>query len=227
MRPGLVSLILFFIELGLLIIIIVKNQTHPQFRIIAAIMILLQVYQLMEFFLCIGMNEGIVGKLALITITFLPPFGHLLVLRALKKHWFDIYLWFAFGIGFAIYYSVIPNSLMVLDCNPFYATYFFPLGNLYTAYYFGVILWSLILLIFYLFRTKATFLVRRDLYVLTGYIAFLLPMIFTYWLFEESRNSVTSILCKYAILLAVTLFIYSFQNQQDMTEETEMSSLSK
>ena len=179
-------------------------------------MILLQIYQLMEFFLCIGLDAKIIGKLALVTITFLPPTGYYLTLKAIHKKWKDLYLWFGLAIFFAIYYISIPNSVTLLDCNPFYATIFYPLGDWYTAFYMANILWSIFVLSYYLISTrdkKTDKTDRMNLYVLIGYLMLLLPTIFTYFFFEETQHSVTSILCKYALLLAVTLFIYLFQPQ--------------
>jgi len=57
MIDGILSLVLFGIELILLIIICVKNRDHPQFWNIFTIMLLLQTYQLSEFLLCIGIAQ--------------------------------------------------------------------------------------------------------------------------------------------------------------------------
>jgi hypothetical protein len=175
---------------------------------------LLQIYQLMEFFLCIGLDEGIVGKIALVTITFLPPTGYYLALKATHKKWKDLYLWFGVAIFFTIYYLSISDSVTLIDCNPFYATFYYPLGDFYTAFYMGNTVWAILVLSYYLISTRREKTTEKmHLYVLIGYLGFLLPAIFTYFLFEETQHSVTSILCKYALLLAVTLFIYLFQPQ--------------
>ena len=179
--------------------------------IVISIMILLQIYQLMEFFLCIGLDEKIIGKLALVAITFLPPTGYFLTLKAIHQKRKDVYLWFGIAIFFAIYYISIPNSLTLSDCNPFYATFYYPLGDWYTAFYMGNIIWGILTISYYLVSNRDNLTNKRNLYVLIGYLGFILPMIFTYFLFEETQRSVTSILCKYALLLAFTLYVYLFQ----------------
>ncbi|MHA1647638.1 MAG: hypothetical protein ACTSVL_08705, partial [Promethearchaeota archaeon] len=120
--PGFISLILFLIEFAFLIIITKKNSDHPQFRTIFAVMLLLQLYQLSEFFICAGLNENIVGRIAITAITFLPPTGFLLTTQLIKKK-FKVVNWIIFtaGAGMSLYYIVNPNSIELIDCNPLYA----------------------------------------------------------------------------------------------------------
>ena len=115
MIDGLLSLILFGIELILLIIICVKNRDHPQFWIIFTIMLLLQTYQLTEFLLCIGITQNFVVRLALSIITFLPPTGYLLTIRVLQcKRKFMLlifYLSLLFGIIITFYFFFVDTTI--------------------------------------------------------------------------------------------------------------------
>ena len=211
---GLVSLIFFIIEFGLLLFIVVKNRKHPQFVWILLIMIFLQAYQLMEFLMCIGIDPNIIGRMGLVAITFLPPLGILLTSDICDlKHWIN-WSGIVFAVGLSIYYSVVPNAFTELTCNPFYATYTYPLGNLYGVFYFGYIGWAFVLIVISVIRNKTQSrspINKRGMFVLIGYLAFLAPMGLTILIDTTTIGALESIMCKYAILLAITLFIFSFQ----------------
>ncbi|MHA1396730.1 MAG: hypothetical protein ACTSSF_03390, partial [Candidatus Heimdallarchaeaceae archaeon] len=76
MLPGLLSLIFFTLELMILLAVIILNRDHKFFWIIFSLLVLLQLYQLSEFLICIGVDENITGRIAYVIITFLPPLGY-------------------------------------------------------------------------------------------------------------------------------------------------------
>jgi hypothetical protein len=131
---GGISLSLFVIEFGLLVFVWKQASTHPNFRSIATIMALLQIYQLMEFMICVGVSENIIGRVAFISITLLPASGHYLTNKLLNSKFPDYSLSFVPAGFFAIYYGVIPDSVSLVDCNPFYAIYNYPLTKTYGYY---------------------------------------------------------------------------------------------
>ena len=214
---GLVSLIFFIIELGFLIFIVFKNRRHPQFVWIVLLMVFLQVYQLMEFLMCVGVDPNIIGRLGLVSITFLPPLGVLLASYVTNlKHWIN---WSGMlcGLGLSIYYLIVPNAFSLQTCNPFYAVYTYPLGNLYGMFYFGFIGWAFTLIIIgWIVNGKKgrKELNKKATFVLIGYISFLLPMAITVVVDFSTSSAVPSIMCKYAILLAIALLIFSFQYER-------------
>jgi hypothetical protein len=221
MIDGLLSLIFFIIEFGFLIIIVVKNRNHPQFIWIILLMIFLQLYQLMEFLLCIGIDANIVGRLGLVAITFLPPLGVLLTSYACNlRHWIN-WSGLIIGIGLSLFYAIIPDAFTFQTCNPFYATYAYPLGNVYGIFYFGYIGWAFVLIIISLIRNRKTHAKnenKKAIFVLIGYLSFLLPMGLTLIIDTSTINALESIMCKYAILLATTLLFFSFQYSRDNFE---------
>lgn len=221
MLPGFFSLIFFILEFGFLFFIILKNRRHPQFVWIVLLMIFLQVYQLMEFLMCIGVDPNIIGRLGLVSITFLPPLGVLLSSHVTNlKHWIN---WSGIlcGIGLSIYYLIVPNAFNLQTCNPFYAVYTYPLGNLYGIFYFGFIAWAFLLIIIgWIVNGKShkKELNKKAIFVLIGYISFLLPMAITVVINFSTSLAVPSIMCKYAILLAITLLIFSFQFERKIND---------
>ena len=218
MVDGILSLILFGIEFVLLIIICVKNRDHPQFWIIFTIMLLLQTYQLSEFLLCIGVAQNIVVRLAISIITFLPPTGYLLTIRVLQcKRRFILliyYLSLLFGAMLSFYYLFVDKTIVLQDCNPIYAIYQIGFPILYGVYYYLVILFAL-LVIFYQIIFKGILKHNlKGLLVLIGYLSFLLPMAITLIVDPLLISAISSIMCKYAILLAIILLIFSFNGNE-------------
>jgi hypothetical protein len=219
MIDGLLSLILFGIELILLIIICAKNRDHPQFWIIFTIMLLLQTYQLSEFLLCIGVTQDIVVRLALSIITFLPPTGYLLTIRVLqckrKFILFIFYLILLFGTMLAFYFFFVDTTIVLQDCNPVYAIYQIGLRYLYGVYYNLVIAFTLLVIFYQIIFKRVLKHNLKGLFVLIGYISFLLPMTITLIVDPQLISAVTSIMCKYAILLAIMLLIFSFYKDKE------------
>ncbi|RPI61967.1 MAG: hypothetical protein EHM44_07685, partial [Ignavibacteriales bacterium] len=147
---GIISLLFACIEFLLLfnlVVFIEKNRIN----IIAMLMIaLLAAYQSMEFLMCqVGLQESFYPYLAFVIIGFLPPLNLLLTFTLsnslnLKK---KIYLIFIPAIAFAIYYSFIIPEFAVTSCTVLYASYHYPLGDLFGAFYYLPILISIVLLI--------------------------------------------------------------------------------
>ena len=220
MIDGILSLILFGIELILLIIICVKNRDHPQFWIIFTIMLLLQIYQLSEFLLCIGVAQNIVVRLAISIITFLPPTGYLLTIRVLHcKRKFVLlifYLSLIFGVILSFYFFFWDTTIVMQDCNPIYAVYQIGFTHLYGIYYNSVILLTLLVIFYQIIFKRVLKHNLKGLLVLIGYISFLLPMIITIIVDPDLISATTSIMCKYAILLAITLSIFSFYKKKEI-----------
>lgn len=212
MLPGMLSLIFFIIELVFLVIILKRNNQHPSFLPICFIMALLQIYQLSEFMICIGIDPNITGRIAFVSITFLPPTGHVLTSKTVNWKYRDYFVWFGFGLGFALFFIFTPDAVELVSCNPFYAVYEYKMAALYGWYYMGNIFWSLILILHFIIKNSNIHQNLASALILLGYLACLLPVgIMIYLVDPKFGNAVPSIMCKYAIVLAIILFFYSFR----------------
>ncbi len=218
MVDGLLSLIFFGIELVFLIIICAKNKDHPQFWIIFVIMLLLQSYQLSEFLMCIGVAPSIVVRLAISIITFLPPAGYLLTIRVLqcKRKFVDIiyYLSLLFGTLFSFYYLFGDNTIVLKDCNPIYAVYENDYPYFYAGYYYLVILLTLLVIFYQIIFKRILKHNLKGILLLIGYISFLIPMAMTLIVDPLLIPAISSIMCKYAIILAIMLLFFSFNKEK-------------
>jgi hypothetical protein len=219
MLPGTISLIFFFIEFIMLLIILARNRDHPQIVGIVIIMTLLQIYQLSEFLLCIGVNENIVGRIAFITITFLPPTGYHLSAKLMDWKHKEFLIWYLLAVIYSIYCAIIPESVVLVDCNPLYAVYTYPSSRLYGYYYFLVIFCAIGLNVYLLKKdpisksethAKAK---SKGVYIIWGYLGFLIPMGLTLYIQFQIPygSSLPSLMCKYAITVALWLFSFSFK----------------
>ncbi|NPD88858.1 MAG: hypothetical protein HGN29_09035 [Asgard group archaeon] len=171
---------------------------------------MLQLYQLSEWLICIGVNENITGRIAYVIITFLPPLGYYLSTRIVQWKFPDYWIGFAATTAFSLYYLIIPNSVNLIDCNPLYAIYKHNLSIYYGIYYIGILAYSILFLVAHTIWKKEKIERKLSILLLVGYLSFLVPMYLMVLIDSSFINTVTSIMCKYALLLAVTLGVFSF-----------------
>jgi hypothetical protein len=175
-------------------------------------------------------NENIVGRIAFITISFLPPTGYHLSAKLLNHKHKEYIIWYLIAIVYSIYCAIIPESVTLVDCNPLYAVYTYPSSLFYGYYYFGVIFCAIGLNVYYLKKKPVGFANNNSfstpmenpskktpgVYIILGYLGFLLPMGLT--LFVQFQipygSALPSLMCKYAITVAIWLFIFSFKKEE-------------
>ena len=226
MLPGTLSLIFFILEFIILIIVIIFNRYHPFFWSVVGLLGLLQLYQLSEWLICIGIDENITGRIAYVIITFLPPLGYYLSTRIVKWKFPDYWIGFAGAIAFSLYYLITPNSVDLIDCNPLYAIYKYDLSLYYGIYYIGILVYSIIFLVAHMIWKREKIERKLGILLLLGYLSFLVPMYLMVLIDSTFISTVTSIMCKYALLLAVTLGIFSFIKPKEKQLETYTEDIS-
>jgi hypothetical protein len=216
---GTLSLLLACIEVLLLfnlVLFIEKTKTH----IIVLLMIaVLAAYQTMEFLMCqLGLQSSFYPYLAFVIISFLPPLNLLLVLvftRDLKIN-LKTYLIFIPAVAFSIYYIFVIPKFVVTSCTVLYASYHYPLGELFGAFYYLPILISIILLI--KFIPKAEDMKKKFISkVLLIAICFIsLPVLLGFSLMFAGNysiiSSIESIMCKFAFVYAIILSFICLYN---------------
>ena len=109
---------------------------------------LLAGYQTMEFLMCqVELQSSFFPYLAFVIISFLPPLNLTLTLGLTPTLTLKIVvLIFIPAIFFSIYYTFIIPEFAVTSCTVLYATYHYPLGDLFGFFYYLPILISIILL---------------------------------------------------------------------------------
>lgn len=180
---------------------------------------LLAAYQSMEFLMCqVGLQNSFFPFLAFVIISFLPPLNLMLVLALTRKNltlnWFLIFIP---AIAFSIYYLFVIPEFAVTSCTILYASYHYPLGDLFGAFYYLPILVSIILLIKFIPKAegKKTKMISKIL--LFGSIFISLPSLLGFILIFTAGNysiisSIESIMCKFAFVYAIILSFVCLYN---------------
>ena len=216
---GILSLLIACIEFLLLFNILVfieKNRVN----IIAMLMIaLLAAYQTMEFLMCqVGLQDSFYPYLAFVIIGFLPPLNLLLVLAHTRNVNLKSKVSFIFvpAIAFSIYYFFVIPKFVVTSCTVLYASYHYPLGDLFGAFYYLPILISIILLIRFIPKAedKKKKLIAKALLFGSIFISF--PVLLGFTLMFAGNysiiNAMESIMCKFAFIYAVCLSFICLYN---------------
>ncbi len=188
---------------------------------------LLASYQFMEFLMCqVGLQDSFYPFMAFVIISFLPPLNLLLVLNLTNKIELKpkVYLIFTPAIAFSIYYIFVIPKFVVAKCTILYASYHYPLGDLFGTLYYLPILISIILLIRFIARTKTKngkdIAVKEKLIakvLLFGAIFISLPSLLGFILIYTANNysiisSIESIMCKFAFVYAIVLSFVCLYN---------------
>jgi hypothetical protein len=180
---------------------------------------LLASYQSMEFLMCqVGLQDSVFPYLAFVIIGFLPPLNLLLTFTLASKSNLKkkAYLIFIPAIAFSIYYLFVIPEFAVTSCTVLYASYHYPLGDLFGAFYYLPVLISIILLAKFIPQTddKKKKIIARVL--LFGSIIISIPVLIGFSLMFAGNYSIIfameSIMCKFAFIYAVCLSFICLYN---------------
>jgi hypothetical protein len=211
---GIVSLLIACIEFILIINIFIFAEKNKNNYLAALIISLLMIYQILEWIMCgLGFDSHLNAYIAFTDISFLPPLGLFFVLTFYKYRSKFLALLFLPALAFAIYYSTIINQFNANSCTAFYAIYKYPDGDLYGLFYYLPILITISFLIKGILKSTNKIVVRLSKILLTAYIIISLPVIIAFCLVllneELLLHSIVSIMCKFALLLALALTYFA------------------
>jgi hypothetical protein len=216
---GIVSLLIACIEFILIINIFIFAERNKSNYIAALIIFLLIIYQLLEWIICgLGLDSHLSAYLAFTDISFLPPLGLFFVLTFYKYRSKNFMLLFLPATAFVIYYSTIIDRFNVNSCTVFYAIYKYPNGNIYGLFYYLPILITIGLLIRGISKSSNKIIIQISKILLTAYILISLPVIIAFILAllneELLLHSIVSVMCKFALLLAIALTYFAINFKQ-------------
>ena len=220
---GLVSLFIASIEFILFInLLVFAEKSH--FNLVAIlIVLLLAAYQSFEFLMCqLGLDYPLMPYLAFVLITFLPPLMLTLLAALFKYRSNFLKLIFLPAIIFVVFYTFTIDQFVVTSCTVLYASYNFPLGDLYGFIYYTPIIISTIILIRAVVREsdKNTLFITKIL--LFGNIFITVPVVAGFLLmFNGSHiiiSKIESIMCKFAFVYAICLAFICLYNSKKKNE---------
>jgi len=178
----------------------------------SAILLLLAGYQLAEVAICADVTAaGFAPRLAFIIVTWLPPLG-LLLISQLRRPRSRVtsgaaYVMFAVAAGIVVWIAVDRSFATASVCNAVYARYAHAMPHflIYSSYYWLGVL-GMALLSGYGALTCRDGRRRGQLtQIFVGTLAFVVPSIAFSWLVPPARGALPSIMCHFALLLAVCL----------------------
>lgn len=226
---GTVSLLIACVEFLLLFNLLIFAEKNRLNKIAIIMIALLAAYQTMEFLMCqVELQSAFFPYFAFIIISFLPPLNLNLTLSLTLTR--AGYLIFLPAILFSIYYTFVIPEFAVTSCTVLYATYHYPLGDLYGFFYYVPILISIILLALYLKKEieKKKILIGKVL--LFGAIFISIPPVLGFILMFAGSYAVISamesIMCKFAFVYALCLSFVCIYNSPFKDERNYFKYLS-
>jgi len=228
---GTVSLLIACFEFLLLFNLLVFAEKNRLNKIAIIMIALLAVYQTMEFLMCqVELQSSFFPYFAFIIISFLPPLNLILTLSLTHTLTRAGYLIFLPAISFAVYYTFIIDEFAVTSCTVLYATYHYPLGDLFGFFYYLPILISIILLVLFIRKEndKKKKLIGKVL--LFGAIFISIPPVLGFSLMFAGSyaviSAIESVMCKFAFVYALCLAFVCIYNSPFKDERNYFKYLS-
>ena len=230
---GTVSLLIACFEFLLLFNLLIFSEKNILNKVAIIMVALLAAYQTMEFLMCqVKLQSSFFPFLAFLIITFLPPLNLLLALTLKLEHKLKLLnsIIFLPAILFSIYYTFIIPEFAVTKCTVLYATYHYPLGDIYGFFYYLPILISIILLALFVRKEneKRKRLIGKVL--LFGAIFISIPPVLGFILMFAGSysliSSMESVMCKFAFVYALCLSFICIYNSPFKDERNYLKYLS-
>lgn len=201
--------------LATILLLFFKKTTLRNF--FAAIIYILGFYQFTEFMICSGANPELWALIGFSTYTFLPALGLHATLKLLKKE-ANIFLIYTIPVLSIIFAFSTSNFIINAECSTLFIlveTLFYTSTSLfhkiifriYEIYYFGFILISAILFFKNYRKTKNKIRKEIDLIEISGILLMTIPTILLIVILPLNRIMLPSILCGFAIFVAIAAFI--------------------
>ena len=176
------------------------------------LLLLLAGYQFSEVAVCANPGRLLFSQIAYFDITWLPPVGLWLGLQLCQpqKRWMKIVplAFFAAGLIFSVWLMVDPNCVTRSVCDLVLARYTTnnPFHIAYVIYYQSGLLMMIFGAAAGMAYTGDAVLRKHLLNLQAGVLGFLFPSIAFRILVPDSAELETSVMCHFALILAVSLF---------------------
>lgn len=202
----------FILEITLAIYTIWRYKWSPVVRLAVLMFVALATFQLAEFMICrqMGGDPLIWSRIGYMAITTLPPLGiHMFYTLVGTKRPPLIAVAYASGLVFLLFFMLAPGAVTGHACLGNYVIFQVAPGSggLYGAYYYGWLATMLVLCWRFIRRTAAGRKRRAIEGLAAGYAVFLIPATTISLVKPETIVGMPSIMCGFAVLLAIILAI--------------------
>jgi hypothetical protein len=178
----------------------------------AAILALLAGSQLAEVAICANpAASGFTPRMAFLIVTWLPPLGLLLIAQIheppARRFRLPAYAMLAAAAGISGWILLDPGFAAASACNTVFAHYrhAMPRFMAYAIFYWAGLLAMIVLSAWSAARLPDARRRRMTMHVLGGTIAFVVPSMVVTQYVPPARGALPSIMCHFALLLAVSL----------------------
>lgn len=179
-------------------------------RLAVALFVFLAIFQLAEFWVCRGIGGGALlwSRVGFVSITMLPPLGiHLVYAIAGVRRRPLLLPAYAAAAGFIGFFAFMGRSLDGHACQGNYVIFQVAsgLGGLFGLYYYVLLAITLGLGWYFIRHIKEKKVKKALTGLMLGYAVFLIPTITVNFLHPETLSAIPSVMCGFAILLALVL----------------------
>lgn len=207
----LVMIATFVFEMIAALVVLFRYRHLNESRLIIAILVCLAIFQLAEYMICVsafGLSSLDWARVGWVAISFLPPLGvHLGLTIADKRQKLLIALGYVIAVVFSVYFLTIGHGIQDSACLGNYVIFDVarPALHIYIAYYYAWLLAGMAAAFLYAGEIKQK--PRREAlqWLGVGYAVFIVPTIAVNMINPETMAAIPSIMCGFAVLLAVIL----------------------
>lgn len=202
-------LMTFAVEILLAAYVLIRHRVTRFGQAAGATLLMLALFQFAEYRICTGPEENALlwSRVGFVAITLLPVMGlYLVAVLSRRQHFMK--LAYLSAAAFVVYFLFSPKALTGAICGGNYVVFnsssdFY---RLYGIYYLGFLLLGVWEILDKLHDLKRRTKTRKALqWLIAGYVSFMAPMAMAYALFPETRSAVASVMCGFAIGLALIL----------------------
>jgi len=205
----------FLTEIFLAVYVFIRYKLDNFGRLVVALLILLAAFQLAEYQVCGGQNIVIWSRIGFIIITLLPALGlHLISIVTKKAHFLK--LGYTLAVAYVLIFAFTPKAITGAVCGGNYIIFTTAqdLWWTYSLYYFGFLILGIWEAIEKINKTDTPAGDKNLLrWLILGYLSFMLPMGIVYSIAPSAAwNATPSIMCGFAVILAVILALKAMPN---------------
>jgi len=205
-----ISLTTAIIEFIVATFILIKYKKYVVPVFLAILIYVLGIYQFTEFMLCTSNNAFLWAKLGFITYTFLPAIGLHFALRLAKnkKHNWGVYI---LPLFFSIWAAIKTDFILNASCSRLFVTsqkaftqgaFVLP-AKLYTLYYFGFILLTIIIAFILVRKNKNKIIKSVSKLLGAGTIIIIALPIILMFILPSLEIYFPSVYCEFALLYTI------------------------
>lgn len=217
------------IEVGLALYTLWRYKMSLITRLAVIMLLCLATFQLAEYYVCTGIGSMAApwSRVGFVAITALPPLGlHMMHVLAGKPNRRLVYGGYATMAAYMGFFLLSPGTFTGHQCTGNYVIFQFTpnVTGTYSVYYFGWLLAGIGLG----FRwadelkakgKKAATQLQTVQGLILGYLVFLVPSALSMAVKPDARRGIPSVLCGFAVLLALTLVVYILPRAAEVKED--------